>query len=213
MALECALSSLEQVSSLLGWKLSATSKAIGVNDRSFMEGLSVLGLERGEILQNFMMPAFSQINDIYSKLSLVGQNGEKKLFLGIDNKNKHDYTPIEIVLESIVINTKNKESSVILFSDSKITFLGNPRVAKSLFDTLSEFPAERSYYKGDPNRMILWSMEGFNMSSGVVSKVISTLDEFYDRIDSKFEDKIANAFPNQKEKTDGFLKRVCRRIF
>ena len=210
-------SSLEQTARYLGWKLSLVSKAIGVNDGSFIGGLLDLGLKEKDM--EIFYPKQKDRDYIFKKLTEIYKTAEgEKLFLGLKINRA-----IGSIVGTAISKAGTKNVSVIVFDSNKVAFSGNPAIAQSLFELSETFrkkgQAKDNYSGGDRYRSMFWGLKGVDPASSheVFSKIIHLLERFYGenaRLNEKMYPKINSLLEEKgKELKKDFQLKQCKGLF
>ena len=176
------LSSLEQFALEVGYKLSFTSKAIGVKDSSFLNGLLELGVTRENIYEIYLKHIQNDKAEtlVASKISYLGKDNWGDFYLG-----KNIYKNINSLHLSLLVKSDDFHASILNIKGREAQFIGNPQVATELHELMKPFYLERkvqnNYLGGDPYRNMFWSITKINpqFRNQVLSHVARYLNDHY----------------------------------
>ncbi len=164
------LSSIEQLSALIGWELSDVDKSIAINDRSYIPGLRAeLGLDNAAIESIRLYDLQAQGN----KLKDIQKSIEKarRLIPGIPKKDnlyileklKESHS---IIKQEIALQHTSGVANILEYAKSKVGFSGSPKVAKLLmavdFEQLGYAKGTyKKYLGGDAKHSMFFNFKAF----------------------------------------------------
>ncbi len=156
MDLRNPISSLEQLTNALGYRLGPTSKIIAVKDRSSIHGLMDLGVSQN-VANRF---STKKVLKIFPNEKYLIPQGELWMFRSPDSKmNKKVYESFRYLQRKFypeILNT-------IAIDSTGIVFKGNNEVKKKLFQRLKPFydskKATKMYLGGDEARETYFAIQ------------------------------------------------------
>ena len=196
------VSSLDQFTLEIGYKMSFSSKVIATLDAQYLLGLKELGFSENMIIKDFVMKRIDPqvVSSLQSNTYLLGKNSWGPLVLVKDSTST-----IGDAYGVVMDKTRTLQTNIMKVFHDGFYFIGTPRVVHEVYKKMNTIKTEGLVvFEGGDNKRSMF-VDVKNIPENLRVKFFM---DFVEVLDTQFKISNKSVFKNEKNLSEAFKKVI-----